>query len=125
MAGAPAIYLAIVPVTSIIAKEGGIFQSILGTMTQAIPGLGSVQPDRVIPAMSAFYIFATFVGSSAGSVAGSAASREKGLDPYRKRPSPSPFSKFIADNMDDLQTHASTSLPFAVSLSGSEALTTT
>ena len=71
-----------VPVTSWIAKEGGLFQSTLSTILQAVPGLGNVQPDRLIPAMSAFYIFTTFGITGAASGAGVAAAHEKGLDLY-------------------------------------------
>ena len=86
MAAGGLVFAAFVPVTSLIAKEGGIFQSILSTVLQAVPGLGNIQPDRIIPAMSAFYIFATFAATGAASVAGIAAAHEKGLDMYCELP---------------------------------------
>ena len=82
MAAGGLLFAAFVPVTSLVAKEGGLFQSTLSSILQAVPGLGNIQADRIIPAMSAFYIFTTFGATGAASGAGVAAAHEKGLDMY-------------------------------------------
>ena len=84
MAGGAVGYLAVIPITTMIAKEGGLFQSVVATVAQGLPGLGNVQTDRIIPALSAFYIFATYIASSSASVAGQAAASDQGLDIKRK-----------------------------------------
>lgn len=83
------VFLAAVPVTSYITKPGGYVQTLVGTVLKLIPG-GSIPPNRVIPAMSAIYIFWTFAGSGAISAAGQAASRKEGLDDNEPR-------KFVND----------------------------
>jgi uncharacterized MAPEG superfamily protein len=73
------VFLAAVPVTSYITKPGGYVQSLVETVLKLVPG-GSIAADRIIPAMSAIYIFWTFAGTGAISAAGQAAARKEGLD---------------------------------------------
>jgi uncharacterized MAPEG superfamily protein len=78
------VFLAAVPVTSYITKPGGYVHTLVETVLKLAPG-GSIPPDRVIPAMSAIYIFWTFAGSGAISAAGQAASQKEGLDDNEPR----------------------------------------
>lgn len=78
------IFLAAVPVTTFITKPGGYVQTLLDAALKLIPG-GTIPADRVIPAMSAIYIFWTFAGSGAISAAGQAAARKEGLDDNEPR----------------------------------------
>ena len=71
-------YLVGVPITAYLTRPGGVFQSILETTLKIIPG--TVPSDRVIPALSALYVFWAFGGSGAFSAAGQAMAREEGLD---------------------------------------------
>ena len=100
MAGGAAMNLAMTPITTIIAKEGGVFQSVLATVAQAVPGLDNVQTDRIIPALSAFYIFATYMASSAASVGGQAAGNEKGRDINRESLTAYTMTKICADSFE-------------------------
>jgi uncharacterized MAPEG superfamily protein len=52
---------------------------LIDAVIKLIPG-GSIPSDRIIPALSALYVFWTFGGSGAISSAGQAMSREEGLD---------------------------------------------
>ena len=83
MAAFGPVFLAAVPITSYITKPGGFVQSVIETVLKLIPG--SIPSDRVIPGLSAIYIFWTFAGSGAISAAGQAASRPEGLDDNEPR----------------------------------------
>lgn len=83
MAAFGPVFLAAVPMTSYITKPGGYVQTIVETTLKLVPG--TIPSDRVIPAMSAIYIFWTFAGTGAISAAGQAASRSEGLDDYEPR----------------------------------------
>lgn len=72
-------YLAAIPLTAYMTRPGGLFQQVLAATLKIIPG-GPIAQDRVIPALSALYVFWTFGGSGAFSAAGQAMAREEGLD---------------------------------------------
>lgn len=73
-------YLALIPVTSYLTQPGGTVQSIIETVVKYLVPGGTVPSDRVIPALSALYVFWSFGGSGAISAAGQAMSRQEGLD---------------------------------------------
>ncbi|KAH8750643.1 hypothetical protein BGZ57DRAFT_945492 [Hyaloscypha finlandica] len=62
------------------AAVGPVFLAAIPTLLSIIPGSDSISKDRVIPALSAFYIFWTFAATGAASVGGLGASRKEGLD---------------------------------------------
>lgn len=72
-------YIAAVPLTTYMTKPGGVFQKVLEATLKLFPG-GPVTNDRVIPALSAIYLFWAFAGSGAFSVAAQAMARKEGLD---------------------------------------------
>ncbi|KAK5938361.1 hypothetical protein PMZ80_009331 [Knufia obscura] len=78
IAGVAAAYIGLVPVTSWLAKTGVLSSLVNGTV-RLVPGYTSAS-GRIIPAMSALYIFWTFGASGAISAAGQAMAREEGLD---------------------------------------------
>jgi uncharacterized MAPEG superfamily protein len=71
--------LAVTPLAIYLTKPGGTVQKVLETALKLFPG-GPVANDRVIPAISALYVFWTFGGTGAFSVAGQAMARKEGLD---------------------------------------------
>ena len=77
-------YFLSLPLTSMIAAEGGAFQRNAALLAQSIPGLGDIPSDRIIPAVSALYLFVTFVASGVASVAALAAASDTGLDLQRE-----------------------------------------
>ena len=83
MAGAGAAFLAFVPISSFMTKPDGLIQKIIEAAVRIVPGTANIPKERIIPALSALYIFATFAGSGAASAAGQAASRRDGLDNNR------------------------------------------
>jgi len=83
MAGVGPLFLALIPVTNYITAENGVVQKAMETLLAAIPGNASISKDRVIPALSAFYIFWTFAATGAASAAGLGSSRKEGLDNNR------------------------------------------
>ncbi|KUJ08309.1 uncharacterized protein LY89DRAFT_677179 [Mollisia scopiformis] len=74
------IFLAFIPVTNYITTPNSLVQKAIETLLAAIPGSASIPSNRVIPALSAFYIFWTFAATGAASAAGLGASRKEGLD---------------------------------------------
>jgi len=80
MAGAPAAYLAVVPLTSYMTAPGGVLQSFIEAAVRLVPGTANIPTDRVLPALSALYIFVTFCATGALSAAGQAMSRKEGFD---------------------------------------------
>ncbi|PMD59920.1 uncharacterized protein K444DRAFT_612979 [Hyaloscypha bicolor E] len=59
-------------------------QKAIETLLSIIPSSDSIPKDRVIPALSAFYIFWTFAATGAASAGGLGASRKEGLDNNRE-----------------------------------------
>jgi hypothetical protein len=84
MAAFGPVFLAFIPVTNYVTAPNGLVQKAIETLVSLIPG-SSIPSDRVIPALSAFYIFWTFGATGAASAAGLAASRKEGLDDKRMR----------------------------------------
>ena len=80
MGAAAAAFLAAVPITTYMTAPGGVLQSFIEAAVRLVPGTANISKDRVVPALSALYIFATFAGTGALSAAGQAMSSEKGLD---------------------------------------------
>lgn len=83
MAAIGPVFLAFVPVTSYITAPNGVVQKAIETLLATIPGTANISQERVIPALSAFYIFWTFAATGAASAAGQGASRKEGLDNNR------------------------------------------
>ncbi|KAK3203386.1 hypothetical protein GRF29_112g1135042 [Pseudopithomyces chartarum] len=81
LAAAP-MYLALIPLTSYLAKPNGVVQKLSESLVKLVPGIGisSISSGRAIPALSAIYLFWTFGASGAASAAGQAMAREDGLD---------------------------------------------
>jgi uncharacterized MAPEG superfamily protein len=73
------LYLAAVPLANYLSKPEGVSQKLLDGMLKLVPG-GPVASDRVIPAISALYIFWAFGGSAAFSAAGQGMARKDGFD---------------------------------------------
>jgi hypothetical protein len=86
MAAAGPMFLAIIPVTNAVTAPNSFVQKAVENLLSVIPGSSSIPKDRVIPALSAFYIFWTFAATGAASAAGLAASKKEGLDNNRMRP---------------------------------------
>jgi uncharacterized MAPEG superfamily protein len=72
-------YLAVVPLATYITKPGGTVQKILESALKLFPG-DPVANDRVIPALSAIYLFWVFAGTGAFSVAAQGMARKEGFD---------------------------------------------
>lgn len=83
MAAAGPAFLAVIPITNYATAPNGIVQKAVETLISLIPKNASIASDRVIPALSAFYIFWTFAATGAASAAGLAASKKEGLDNNR------------------------------------------
>lgn len=83
MAAVGPAFLAIIPITNYATAPNGIVQKAVETLISLIPKNASIASDRVIPALSAFYIFWTFAATGAASAAGLAASTKDGLDNNR------------------------------------------
>ncbi|KAK7894508.1 hypothetical protein LTR67_006269 [Exophiala xenobiotica] len=74
------LYLAGVPLTSYLTSPNGILERTVHTLLDVtIPG-GTIPHDRLIPAISALYVFFTFGATGAFSAAGQAMARPTGLD---------------------------------------------
>jgi hypothetical protein len=78
------VFLAAIPVTNYITAPNGTVQKAIEALLSIIPGSDSIPKDRVIPALSAFYIFWTFAATGAASAGGLGASRKEGLDNNRE-----------------------------------------
>lgn len=63
-----------------MTAENGVVQKAMETLIALIPGSSGIAKDRMIPALSAWYIFVTFAATGAGSVAGQAMSRKAPFD---------------------------------------------
>ncbi|KAE9366380.1 hypothetical protein N431DRAFT_488154 [Stipitochalara longipes BDJ] len=74
------LFLAVIPLTTSITHPNSTIQKALETLLSIIPGSDSIPKDRVIPALSAFYIFWTFAATGAASAGGQGAGRREGLD---------------------------------------------
>jgi len=83
--GAAVAFLAAVPVTSYITAPGGVLQSFVEAAVRLVPGTANIPTDRVLPALSALYIFVTFGATGAFSAAGQSMASEKGLDDNHPR----------------------------------------
>lgn len=81
--GAAVAFLAAVPVTSYITAPGGVLQSFVEATVRLVPGTANIPKERVLPALSALYIFVSFGATGAFSAAGQAMANEKGLDDNR------------------------------------------
>jgi len=79
------VFLAFIPVTNYVTAPNSVVQKAIETLLSLIPGAASTASDRVIPALSAFYIFWTFAATGAISAAGLGASRKEGLDSNHPR----------------------------------------
>jgi hypothetical protein len=77
------VFLAIIPVTNYLTAPNSFVQKAIEGLLSVIPGSSSIASNRVIPALSAFYIFWTFAATGAASAAGLGASRKEGLDNNR------------------------------------------
>ena len=82
-AGAAVAFLIAVPITTYITAPNGVFQSFVEATIRLVPGTANIPKDRIIPALSALYIFVTFGATGAASGAGQAMARENGLDNNR------------------------------------------
>ncbi|KAK5212361.1 hypothetical protein LTR41_002603 [Exophiala xenobiotica] len=81
------LYLAGVPLTSYLTSPNGILERTVHTLLDiSIPG-GTIPHDRLIPAISALYVFFTFGATGAFSAAGQAMARPTGLDNRNPRES--------------------------------------
>ncbi|TVY62930.1 hypothetical protein LSUE1_G007632 [Lachnellula suecica] len=74
------VFLAAIPLTSYITAPNSFVQSAVETLLALIPGSNSIAPDRVIPALSAVYIFWTFAATGAASAAALGAGNKGALD---------------------------------------------
>jgi hypothetical protein len=82
--GQPLAFLIAVPVTTYITAPNGVLQSFVEAAVRIVPGTVDIPKDRIIPALSALYIFMTFGATGAASGAGQAMGREGGLDDNRR-----------------------------------------
>ena len=82
--GAAVAFLIAVPITTYITAPGGVLQSFVETAVRIVPGTADIPNNRIVPALSALYIFMTFGVTGAASGAGQAMAREGGLDDNRK-----------------------------------------
>ncbi|KAL5119964.1 hypothetical protein ACEQ8H_002062 [Pleosporales sp. CAS-2024a] len=82
LVGAAPLYLALIPVTSLVTKPDSIIQSLTHALVKLLPGVSTaaITSGRAIPALSALYLFWTFGASGAASAAGQAMGRQLGLD---------------------------------------------
>lgn len=60
-----------------------MLQSFVEVLVRLVPGTADIPKDRIIPALSALYIFMTFGATGAASGAGQAMGRVGGLDDNR------------------------------------------
>lgn len=83
---APFVFVAGVPVTNFLTAPGGVFEKLLNGIVNTSVFVGtagarsSISTDRVIPALSALYLFGTFALGGASSAAAIAASSKDGRD---------------------------------------------
>ena len=77
-------FLVAVPITTYITAPGGVLQSFVEAAVRIVPGTADIPKDRIVPALSALYIFMTFGVTGAASGAGQAMAREGGLDDNRR-----------------------------------------
>jgi len=84
-AGAAVAFLVAVPITTYISAPNGVLQSFVEAVVRIVPGTANIPKDRIIPALSALYIFMTFGATGAISGAGQAMAREGGLDDNHPR----------------------------------------
>ena len=61
-----------------------MLQSFVEAVIRLVPGTANIPKDRIVPALSALYIFMTFGATGAASAAGQGMAREGGLDDNRK-----------------------------------------
>lgn len=68
-----------IPISSLLTKQDSVTERLLGTLIKLTVS-DTVSRDRMIPAMTALYLFWTYGVSSAFSVVGQAISRREGFD---------------------------------------------
>ena len=90
---APFIFIAGVPLTNVITRPNGIFEKLLTGIINTSAWVGtagstsSVPANRIIPALSALYLFGTYTLGGASSAAAIAGSSRDGRDNKSKSPS--------------------------------------
>lgn len=83
---APFIFLGAVPVANFVTSSGGVFEKLLNGIVNTTAFIGtagttsSIPLNRIIPALSALYLFGTYTLGGASSAAAIAGSSQEGRD---------------------------------------------